>query len=126
MDYEQRISKIEQDVAEVKTSQTFLKEMLERNTKTNEKLVATLSQVEQSMVSINDNLRVQSKEISTIKKELDNTTNNFDKKISMVENKIDSIDEEGKFNIRLFLKNYFPWIVVTVGMVANFLSKLLS
>lgn len=126
MDYEQRISKIEQDVAEVKTSQSFLKEMLERNTKTNEKLVATLSQVEQSMVSINDNLRVQSKEISTIKKELDNTTNNFDKKISMVENKIDSIDEEGKFNIRLFLKNYFPWIVVTVGMVANFLSKLLS
>lgn len=126
MDYEQRISKIEQDVTEVKTSQIFLKEMLERNTETNEKLVATLNQVEQSMVSINENLRVQSKEISTIKKELDNTTNNFDKKISMVENKIDSIDEEGKFNIRLFLKNYFPWIVVTVGMVANFLSKLLS
>lgn len=126
MDYEQRISKIEQDVTEVKTSQIFLKEMLERNTETNEKLVATLNQVEQSMVSINENLRVQSKEISTIKKELDNTTNNFDKKISMVENKIDSIDEDGKFNIRLFLKNYFPWIVVTVGMVANFLSKLLS
>ena len=126
MDYEERISKMEKDITEVKTTQVFLKEMLERNTETNEKLVGTLNKVEQSMISINDNLQVQSKEISAIRKELDETTNSFDKKIAHVESKVDSMDEEGKFNIRLFLKNYFPWIVVTVGIAVNFLSKVLS
>lgn len=126
MDYEERISKMERDITEVKTTQTFLKEMLERNTETNEKLVGTLNKVEQSMISINDNLQVQSKEISAIRKELDETTNSFDKKIASVESKVESIDDDGKFNIRLFLKNYFPWIVVTIGIAVNFLSKILS
>ena len=58
MDYEERISKMERDITEVKTTQSFLKEMLERNTETNEKLVGTLSKVEQSMISINDNFRL--------------------------------------------------------------------
>ena len=126
MDYEERISKMERDITEVKTTQSFLKEMLERNTETNEKLVGTLSKVEQSMISINDNLQVQSKEISAIRKELDETTNSFDKKIAFVERKVDAIDDDGKFNIRLFLKNYFPWIVVIIGIAINFLSKILS
>lgn len=126
MDYEERIFKMERDITEVKTTQTFLKEMLERNTETNEKLVETLNKVEQSMISINDNLQVQSKEISAIRKELDETTNSFDKKIASVESKVESIDDDGKFNIRLFLKNYFPWIVVTIGIAVNFLSKILS
>ena len=126
MDYEERISKMERDITEFKTTQTFLKEILERNTETNEKLVGTLNKVEQSMISINDNLQVQSKEISAIRKELDETTNSFDKKIASVESKVESIDDDGKFNIRLFLKNYFPWIVVTIGIAVNFLSKILS
>ena len=94
MDYEARISKMERDITEVKTTQTFLKEMLERNTETNEKLVGTLNKVEQSMISINDNLQVQSKEISAIRKELDETTNSFDKKIASVESKVESIDDD--------------------------------
>lgn len=123
VDYEERISNVEKDVTEIKTTQSFLKEMLNRNTETNEKLVDTLHKVEQSMISINDNLQVQSKEIGAIRKELDETTSTFDKKLHSVKDRINEMDEEGKFNIRTFFKNYFPWIVIILGMGLNFLSK---
>lgn len=117
------ITTLQTDVAEIKTTQSFLKELLERNTKSNEKLADTLDNVEKSMISINDNLKLQSNEIGGLRKDLDETTDNFEKKISSVENRVKNIDEEGKFNIREFLKNYFPWIVVLIGIGVNILSK---
>ena len=120
------VGDLQKDVAEIKASQPFLQEMLQRNTEANEKLVATLHEVEKSIVSLNDKLDVQSNNIAAIKQEMDETNNRFDSKIQRVEDHIQSIDEEGKFNIRTFFKEYFPWIVVLVGVGINFISKIVS
>lgn len=119
----QDISDLQKDVTEIKTIQPFLQNMLERNTESNEKLVETLHEVEKSMVSITNKLDIQSQDISSIKAEMGEQIITFKNKISQVESKINSVDEEGKFNIRLFFRQYFPWIVVFIGIGASLIEK---
>jgi len=120
------IKTLQADVAEIKGTQPLLKDMFERNITVQEKLTETLHEVEKSMVSINDKVDAQSKDITSIKEEMDETTNRINHKINKVEDKIRTVDEEGKFNIRKFFQNYFPWIVVLVGIGAHFASKLFN
>lgn len=123
MEMKGNISHLQKDVAEIKATQPLLQKTLERNIETQEKLSNTLHEVQLSLVSIVDKLQDQSEDIDEIKKEMDSNRNSINNKISQVEEKIESVDEEGKFNIRTFLKNYFPWIVVIVGIGANLISK---
>lgn len=117
------ISQLQQDVAEIKAIQPTLQKTLERNVEAHEKLVDTLHEIDKSMVSIRNRLEVQSKDIEGIKIEMDRTQQNFNDKICSVEQKINAIDEDGKFNIRAFLKNYFPWIVIGVGIIGLLVSN---
>lgn len=123
MEMKGNISHLQKDVAEIKATQPLLQKTLERNIETQEKLSNTLHEVQLSLVSIVDKLQDQSEDIDEIKKEMDSNRNSINNKISQVEEKIESVDEEGKFNIRTFLKKYFPWIVVIVGIGANLISK---
>lgn len=123
MEMKGNISHLQKDVAEIKATQPLLQKTLERNIETQEKLSNTLHEVQLSLVSIVDKLQDQSEDIDEIKKEMDSNRNSINNKISQVEEKIESVDEEGKFNIRTFLKNYFPWIIVIVGIGANLISK---
>lgn len=116
------VSELEKDMTEIKTSQPFLREMLKRNTEANEKLVETLHEVDKSMIAINDKLDTQSKDIASIKQEMDETQVKFDQKIYKVEERLHTVDDEGKLNIRIFFRNYFPWIVVLLGAGANLLA----
>lgn len=120
------VAELQKDVTEIKVTQPFLQEMLKRNTEANEKLVLTLHEVEKSMVSLNDKLDGQSQDIAAIKQEMDDTTNKLDDKIQSVEHRINTVDEEGKFNLRVFFKEYFPWIVVLIGVGINFLGNYIS
>ena len=120
------VAELQKDVTEIKVTQPFLQEMLKRNTEANEKLVLTLHEVEKSMVSLNDKLDSQSQDIAAIKQEMDDTTSKLDDKIQSVEHRINAVDEEGKFNIRVFFKEYFPWIVVLLGVGINFLGNYIS
>lgn len=120
------VAELQKDVTEIKVTQPFLQEMLKRNTEANEKLVLTLHEVEKSMVSLNDKLDGQSQDIAAIKQEMDDTTNKLDDKIQSVEHRINAVDEEGKFNLRVFFKEYFPWIVVLIGVGINFLGNYIS
>jgi chromosome segregation ATPase len=117
------ISSLQKDVTEIKVTQPLLQKTLEKNIETQEKLSETLHEVQLSLVSIVDQLNVQSHDISDIKKEMDENRTNIYSRISNVEEKIDTVDEEGKFNIRGFIKQYFPWIVVIIGVGANLIAK---
>lgn len=123
MEMKNNISHLQKDMAEIKATQPLLQKTLEKNIETQEKLSNTLHEVQLSLVSIVDKLKDQSEDIDDIKKEMDSNRNIINYKISQVEDKLQNVDEEGKFNIRMFLKNYFPWIVVIVGIGANLISK---
>ena len=120
------VAELQKDVTEIKTTQPFLQDMLRRNTEANEKLVATLHEVDKSMVAINDKLDTQSQDIATIKQEMDETTDRLDGKIQEVKKQVDTVDDDGKFNIRIFLKEYFPWIVVLIGVGIHALGNHIS
>ena len=120
------IKTLQSDVAEIKGTQPLLREMFERNIKVQEKLTETLHEVEKSMVSLNDKVDMQSKDIALIKTEMDDTTERIDDKIVAVESRLDVVDEEGKLNIRKFFQNYFPWIVVLLGIGAHYASKIFN
>lgn len=120
------LSEVKKDVAEMKATQPFLQDMLERNTKANEKLVETLHEVELSMVAINDKLDNQQRDITSIKQEMDESNVQFGAKINKVEEKINTIDEQGKFNTRTFVRDYLPWIIIVLGAGMNALSHFIS
>ena len=46
--------------------------------------------------------------------------------VNTLKDKIETIDDKGKFDIREFFKKYFPWIVVVIGIgvyaVSNFVK----
>lgn len=130
MDYEAEIGEIkhdivllQKDVTEIKITQPMLQATLEKNVEANEKLVETLHEIEKTMISMNDKMDVQSKEIDTIKTEMEENNVHLTNKINKVEERVDKVDAEGQFNIRLFFQKYFPWIVILVGGGMFILSK---
>lgn len=130
MDYEAEIGEIkhdivllQKDVTEIKITQPMLQATLEKNVEANEKLVETLHEIEKTMISMNDKMDVQSKEIDTIKNEMEENNTHLTNKINKVEERVDKVDAEGQFNIRLFFQKYFPWIVILVGGGMFILSK---
>ena len=130
MDYEAEIGEIKHDIAllqkdvtEIKITQPMLQTTLEKNVEAHEKLVETLHQIEKTMISMNDKMDVQSKEIDTIKNEMEENNAHLTNKINKVEERVDKVDAEGQFNIRLFFLKYFPWIVILVGGGMLILSK---
>lgn len=130
MDYEAEIGGIkhdivllQKDVTEIKITQPMLQATLEKNVEANEKLVETLHGIEKTMISMNDKMDVQSKEIDTIKNEMEENNAHLTNKINKVEERVDKVDAEGQFNIRLFFQKYFPWIVILVGGGIFILSK---
>lgn len=133
MDYEAEISEIkhdiislQKDVTEIKITQPMLQATLEKNVEAHEKLVDALHQIEKTMISMNDQMVLQSKDIEAIKADMEENARMIDKKIRKVEEQVDQIDEEGQFNIRLFFQKYFPWIVVMIGAGIFIISKVVN
>ena len=133
MDYEAEINEVkhsiaslQKDVTELKVTQPLLQATLERNVEAHEKLVEALHEIEKAMMGMNNKMDLQSKDIDDIRTEMEESTYNFTKKIKTVEAKVDKIDEEGQFNIRLFFQKYFPWVVVCIGFGMFVVSKVVK
>lgn len=110
-----KINKLDSRMIEIEATRPFLKEMIERNVESNEKLASTLKEVQMSMVALNHEMKEQSEAISTMKQEF-----------SSVKVKVDSIEEKGKFDIQLFIKSNWPWIMVLLGFGFYTISKLVK
>lgn len=107
-----RVNKLDARVTEIEATRPFLKEMIESNIKSNEKLAATLQEVQMSMVSLNHKMEDQSKTIKAMEQEF-----------SGVKAKVESIEEKSKFDIHLFIKSNWPWIMVILGIGFYSISK---
>ena len=126
MDFDSRLVAIEKDVAELKATQPFIQEMVAQNNKINAQLTHTLNEVEKSMVSMNDKMDAQTQAISALKEDVENNHAQVNERISNVKKQIENIDDEGKFNIRTFLRTYLPWIMVVLGAGFFILSKFIK
>ena len=121
-----KVAKLDQRVTKIEATQPFLTEILEKNVKTNERLAETLQEIRLSMVSMNDKIDAQATAIENMKHDFDEADRKTDERIKSVVQKVETINLEGQFNIREFLKKNFIWLAITVGLGVAYLSTFIS
>ena len=121
-----KVAKLDQRVTKIEATQPFLTEILEKNVQTNERLAETLQEIRLSMVSMNDKIDAQATAIENMKHDLDEADKKTDERIKSVVQKVETINLEGQFNIREFLKKNFIWLAITVGLGVAYLSTFIS
>lgn len=120
------VAKLDQRVTKIEATQPFLTEILEKNVKTNERLAETLQEIRLSMVSMNDKIDAQATAIENMKHDFDEADKKTDERIKSVVQKVETINLEGQFNIREFLKKNFIWLAITVGLGVAYLSTFIN
>ena len=120
------VAKLDQRVTKIEATQPFLTEILEKNVKTNERLAETLHEIRLSMVSMNDKIDAQATAIENMKHDFDEADKKTDERIKSVVQKVETINREGQFNIREFLKKNFIWLAITVGLGVAYFSTFIS
>lgn len=120
------VAKLDQRVTKIEATQPFLTEILEKNVKTNERLAETLQEIRLSMVLMNDKIDAQATAIENMKHDFDEADKKTDERIKSVVQKVETINLEGQFNIREFLKKNFIWLAITVGLGVAYLSTFIS
>lgn len=119
---EARVHELEEKVTRLDTEYPFLKESLDRNTKSYQELNKTLVSFKDTMTTMNLQMATMNNNIQTQKNALDKVVGD----VEALKDKVDKVDEKGKFDISEFFKKYFPWIVVFIGMgvfiVSNFIK----
>lgn len=121
-----KVATLDQRVTKIEATQPFLTEILEKNVKTNERLAETLHEIRLSMVSMNDKIDAQATAIENMKHDFDEADKKTDERIKSVVQKVETINLEGQFNIREFLKKNFIWLAITVGLGVAYLSTFIS
>ena len=120
------VAKLDQRVTKIEATQPFLTEILEKNVETNERLAETLHEIRLSMVSMNDKIDAQATAIENMKHDFDEADRKTDERIKSVVQKVETINLEGQFNIREFLKKNFIWLAITVGLGVAYFSTFIS
>lgn len=109
---EARVRELEEKVTRLDTEYPFLKESLDKNTKSYQELNKTLITFKDTMTTMNLQMATMNNNLQTQKNALDKVVGD----VEALKNQVENVDEKGKFDIREFFKKYFPWIVVLIGM----------
>lgn len=139
-----KIEKINARLTAIEETRPFLKEIIERNTKTNEELSKTLQEVQTTMVQLNSKMDEQSKTIEAMKIDMEKAAQATNERIEEVNRKVQGLEDKhdhdatlltsevekleikGKFDIMEFIKKYFPWIVVGIGYIVFYFSNFIK
>lgn len=121
-----KINKLSNEVAEMKATRPFLLQMIERNIASNEKLAETLHQVQTTMVTLNEKIDTQSKALETLRDDFTEGYNKNNKRFLELDGKIEMIEEKGKFDVQMYIKQNWPWILILIGLGINFASQFIK
>ena len=132
-----KCNKLDARVTKIEAASPFLEEMIARNVASNEKLGNTLQEIQISMVKMNEKMDEQSIALTAMKAELEETSkatnariDDVDKKVSQriqqVDTRVDNIEEKGKFDIALYLKTNWPWILIVLGLGIAYVSQMVK
>ena len=121
-----RINELDTRVTKLETSYPFLTNLMECSAKMNEKLTATMQEIQISVAKMNDKMDNQSEALKIMKNESEVANKKMNEQISQVAQKVEKIEDKGKFDIWLWLKTYFPWIAVLVGIGIYSASKFIK
>ena len=122
----EKVDNLDQRVTKIEATQPFLTEILEKNVNTNERLAETLQDIQLSMVTMNSKIDSQAQALEAMKHDFDEAGKKTDERINSVMKKVETIDVEGQFNIREFIKKNFIWLALVLGLGTAYLSSFVS
>ena len=115
MELEERVSRMENRLIKVEAELPHLRESLDRNTKSNEKMTEVLGSLEKTMMQINYKTETQDSEIKENKEEIDK-----------VKVKVEELEEKGKFDISSWIKSNWPWLLITATLGIGWATKIIG
>lgn len=121
-----RLNNIDKRLVEIESTRPFLKEMVERNVSICELLGETMQEVQYSMRVLNEKMELQSTSIKEIREEFNILSDRTNDKIDEVSNKIQLVEDKGKFDILQYIKNNWPLILVLIGLGGAYIAKFIK
>lgn len=121
-----RLNNIDKRLVEIESTRPFLKEMVDRNVSICELLGETMQEVQYSMRALNEKMEAQSTSIKEIQEEFNILSDKTNDKIDEVSNKIQLVENKGKFDILQYIKNNWPLILVLIGLGGAYIAKFIK
>lgn len=121
-----RLNNIDKRLVEIESTRPFLKEMVDRNVSVCELLGETMQEVQYSMRALNEKMELQSISIKEIREEFNILSDRTNDKIDEVSNKIQLVEDKGKFDILQYIKNNWPLILVLIGLGGAYIAKFIK
>lgn len=121
-----RLNNIDKRLVEIESTRPFLKEMVDRNVSVCELLGETMQEVQYSMRALNEKMELQSTSIKEIREEFNILSDRTNDKIDEVSNKIQLVEDKGKFDILQYIKNNWPLILVLIGLGGAYIAKFIK
>lgn len=121
-----RLNNIDKRLVEIESTRPFLKEMVDRNVSICELLGETMQEVQYSMRALNEKMELQSTSIKEIREKFNILSDRTNDKIDEVSNKIQLVEDKGKFDILQYIKNNWPLILVLIGLGGAYIAKFIK
>lgn len=121
-----RLNNIDKRLVEIESTRPFLKEMVDRNVSVCELLGETIQEVQYSMRALNEKMELQSTFIKEIHEEFNILSDRTNDKIDEVSDKIQLVEDKGKFDILQYIKNNWPLILVLIGLGGAYIAKFIK
>lgn len=121
-----RLDEHDRRITVLESTRPFLQDLTERSIKSYDALSKTMQDVQLSMVKMNDKMDIQAESLRNLQDNMSAGNKAMSEKITVIENRVANIDEEGKFNIRTWFKTNWPWVLIVMGlgiMVASQYAK---
>lgn len=111
-----RLDEHDRRITVLESTRPFLQELTERSIKSYDALSKTMQDVQLSMVKMNDKMDTQAESLRNLQDNMSAGNKAMSEKITVIENRVANIDEEGKFNIRTWFKTNWPWVLIVMGL----------
>lgn len=111
-----RLDEHDRRITVLESTRPFLQDLTERSIKSYDALSKTMQDVQLSMVKMNDKMDIQAESLRNLQDNMSAGNKVMSEKITVIENRVANIDEEGKFNIRTWFKTNWPWVLIVMGL----------
>ena len=123
---QEQTNELSNRVSKLEAAQPYLEKLLDKNAESYEKLATTMEDVRNVMVGLSDKIDTQADSIEQMRNDIDKVANTTAKEIRTVKQNLDCLEDKGKFDIRKWIKEKFPWIVVLIGLGVFIVSQFIK
>lgn len=118
-----RLNESDQRITKLESTKDFFQDVLKKNVELSEKLSETLQDVKTSMINLNNKMEVQVEIINNVDKRISMVNEEASQRISLIDKRLQNYEDKSTFDILLFLKHNWGWIMVLLGMGILYASQ---